>query len=396
MKTLIFLDYFTPAYKAGGPIRIFEAVARSATASDQISIATQNRDWGDPSPLIGVAQDRWQRFENAEVYYAGRSSKSPTGILALIRDTNPDAIHLNSLWSRTWTMKVLLLRRFGRIGRRKVFLSPHGELAASALGLKSLRKKIFLGLAKFFGLYQGLIWLATSEKEAQEIKSALGEKTVVQFAPPPLPVPFPHDEIRKAPGELKLVFLARLGAMKNIGFLLRVLPAVKGKINFNIFGPIDPEYASEWADVLARLRKLSGSHAIDYRGPIPSSESAKTLAGYELFIQPSLSENFGYSIVEALASGTPVLISDRTPWNEVGAAQIGDALPLDSPDRWIQTLQRFVDMEHEEWREHSRRAHAWVEKRNSSGLGLLKIYESCSADGTANAPKPRSQEDAKT
>jgi glycosyltransferase involved in cell wall biosynthesis len=384
MKTLIFLDYFTPAFKAGGPIRIFEAVAKSASEQNPVFIATQNHDWSDPNPL-SVAPDQWCDFENARVLYTSRCARTTSKIKNLIQETKPTAIHLNSLFSRTWTLKVLFLKRIGKVtDGTNIFLSPHGELASSALSLKPWRKQLFLLIAKRLGFFKDLKWIATSPKEVEEIRSQIGANSEIVFVPPPLPPSYPHATTSKAVGELRMVFLARLSPMKNFPFLLEVLPKVRGKVSFDIYGPIDPQYAVVWSETLAKLRKICPLVKIDYRGPIPSLESLARLAEYDLFIQPSLSENFGYSIVEALSAGTPVLISDRTPWNEVNEEKIGAALSLENPGLWIQTLQKFIDMDLSEWRSYSERAHSWVKTKNTSGEALLKIYASNFVSDSAN------------
>jgi len=172
-----------------------------------------------------------------------------------------------------------------------------------------------------------------------------------------------------------MVFFARLSAMKNIGFLLQILPHVKGRIDFDIFGPLDSDFANEWQEIFGAFQKLGPSCRITYHGPMPSAESAATLADYELFIQPSLSENFGYSIVEALAAGTPVLISDRTPWNCVNSENIGAALDLDRPANWIEFLNLFSDFDQNEWSTWSIRAQNWVSSKSSTTECLLEIYQ---------------------
>jgi glycosyltransferase involved in cell wall biosynthesis len=67
-----------------------------------------------------------------------------------------------------------------------------------------------------------------------------------------------------------------------------------------------------------------------------------------LFYFPTLGENYGHVICEALAAGCPALISDRTPWRGLERAGAGWDLPLESPERFRAAIQRAVDMTHEE------------------------------------------------
>lgn len=383
MKTLIFLDYFSPAFKAGGPVRIFESVARNADRGQEVSIITQDRDLGDIEAFNTVPIDQWTHFEHARVLYSSADHRSFTSLRKLVHAENPEVIHLNSLFSRVWTMKLLVLHRMGLLGSCRVLISPHGELAESALGIKPRRKQIFLKLGSWLGLFQNLQWIATSEKEIDEIKINISSSSKIALSPPPLPEIHERQKVNKPSGTLKLVFLARLTAMKNIELIFETLRSVRGKVEFDIFGPVDPGYQAKWSEISSNLKSYPEEIKITYHGPLPSRDSQKTLSGFHLFAQPSLSENFGFSIVEALASGTPVLISDRTPWNEVSSAGIGEALSLEKKSAWIAALQRFIDMDETEWTEHSRRAQNWVRQKKTTQSDLLKIYE------LSDLPAPR-------
>lgn len=56
------------------------------------------------------------------------------------------------------------------------------------------------------------------------------------------------------------------------------------------------------------------------------------IADYHLFVLLTAGENFGNSIFEALHAGTPVLISDKTPWRGLEAMQAGWDVDLSCPD----------------------------------------------------------------
>lgn len=370
MNVLVFLDFFTPAFKAGGPIRVFESLAQEANEEMQLSIVTQNVDWGDSIPLdVPVAQ--WTSFRRAKVLYLDQPRRSMHQIAKTISDSRAEVVHLNSLFSRTWTLKILLLRRLG-VMRKPVFISPHGELAASALGIKTGRKAAFLKLGRFLGLFKGLHWIATTSKEQKEILHQFGNQSVISVVTPPLPDLAPYAERSKTAGLLKLIFFARIGAMKNLPFLIEALNHLKGELQFDIYGPVDPNYEIIWTETLRKLQELPIQ--CRYIGPIPSHNAAATLAQYDLFVQPSLSENFGYSIVEALAAGTPVLISDQTPWNDVNTRSVGYALSLDNVSAWRKVLQSFIEMDDREWQLWSERAREWTRDQIARQTSMSSVY----------------------
>jgi glycosyltransferase involved in cell wall biosynthesis len=60
---------------------------------------------------------------------------------------------------------------------------------------------------------------------------------------------------------------------------------------------------------------------------------------------PSLSENFGHAIFEALAAGTPVIIGDQTPWRGLAAQQAGWDVSVNDLAGFSIALQSAADMD---------------------------------------------------
>ena len=56
---------------------------------------------------------------------------------------------------------------------------------------------------------------------------------------------------------------------------------------------------------------------------------------------PSLGEGYGHAIIEAMTAGVPVLISDKTPWRDLHAAQVGWDISLDDIDGFVSALNDF-------------------------------------------------------
>ena len=62
---------------------------------------------------------------------------------------------------------------------------------------------------------------------------------------------------------------------------------------------------------------------VEFKGPIPYTQVFGTLQQYHLFVLPTLGENYGHVIYEALSAGEPVPISDQTPWRKSGKRKSG-------------------------------------------------------------------------
>ena len=64
-------------------------------------------------------------------------------------------------------------------------------------------------------------------------------------------------------------------------------------------------------------------------GEVKHEKLHALLHEYDVMLLPTLGENFGHAIIEALDAGLPVVISDRTPWRNLEQAGVGADLPLE-------------------------------------------------------------------
>jgi glycosyltransferase involved in cell wall biosynthesis len=105
-----------------------------------------------------------------------------------------------------------------------------------------------------------------------------------------------------------LVFLGRLHPVKGLEHLLRAIPLLRTPARLAIAGEGDPAY-------LAALRALADSLHLGTRvvflGAVAPGLRASLYRCASLFVLPSSQENFGLVLFEAMASGTPVLTTDR-------------------------------------------------------------------------------------
>lgn len=59
---------------------------------------------------------------------------------------------------------------------------------------------------------------------------------------------------------------------------------------------------------------------------------------------PTLSENYGHVIAEALVTGCIPIISDQTPWSDINETNAGWALSLSDKNKFVHAIQEVVDM----------------------------------------------------
>jgi len=277
-------------------------------------------------------------------------------IRTIVAETKPDLIYLNSFFSPPFSVRTLALHRARLIPRIPVLMAPRGELAPGALALKRPKKLAYLQLVKSLGLCRNIHWHASSAFEAAYIHDWFGSDARVHVAPNLAP-PLERLEVERTPkvaGSLKVSFLARLSRNKNLSFALESLKKVRGSVEFHVYGP--PEDAVYRAECDAIARSLPPSVQVIFHGAVSPDQVASSLGKTHLFFLPTMGENFGHAIFEALRAGCPVLLSDMTPWRKLEEAGVGWDLPLARPEQFQAVLQRCIDMdgvEHKGWEERA-------------------------------------------
>lgn len=355
--------HYLPGYKAGGPIRTIRNLVGGLGDEFDFRIFTSNHDFGRPEPYGGVAINAWNDVEGAKVFYADPSALRPARVAATIRDVNPDVVYVNSFFSPRFSIAPLLLRRLGRTDRRIPWIvAPRGEFSRGALAIKSLKKRSFMAVARLLGVHRGVVWQASSPHEADDIARELGVPRASIHVAPNLTAPVAADvPAPESPGDstrLSVCFLARVCAMKNLAFAIETLAACSTGIDLHVYGPVeDAAYAESCRRIVPPQRP---GLTVTWHGEVPHEQVRSVLARHDLFFLPTLGENFGHVIFEALAAGVPVLVSDRTPWRDLDAAGVGWVRPLDDRRPFVEAVEGFSALGPDARQAMRRRAHAYA------------------------------------
>jgi len=128
------------------------------------------------------------------------------------------------------------------------------------------------------------------------------------FVVPPPWLTDPRDDVRESRAQRSTVlFLSRLHPVKNIELLLDAWPLIQERASgaqLFVAGDGDAAYVRE---LRVRAEPLDGS--VRFLGYIEGEAKRKLLADADLFVLPSLHENFGIAVLEAVASGLPVVVT---------------------------------------------------------------------------------------
>ena len=343
---LTFAGHYLPGFRAGGPVRTLANLVDRLGDTFDFRIVAADRDLGDASPFADIPINRWVERGRARVFYRSSGSTGWPALLASPDVVEPDLIYLNGFFGLHSAIRPLVERRLGRLSRAPVLLAPRGEFSDGALALKAIKKRAFMGLSRFVGLHRSVAFQASSSYEADDIRRRLGPVPVsvaCDLSARSQTVLSPNSE-RLHCTPLRLVFLARISPMKNLLGAIDILSRVGATpVDFDIYGVM--EDTAYWARCEAAMAALPTNVRVRYKGPLRPDEVETVLANYDAFLFPTLGENYGHVIREALSAGLPVLVSDRTPWRGLEAKGAGADLPLEAPQAFADRLQSWAKLD---------------------------------------------------
>jgi len=171
-----------------------------------------------------------------------------------------------------------------------------------------------------------------------------------------------------------LLCVGRLNPRKNLATLVKAFDLLKGKENLRhklvIAGKAD-------RDLPAAARETASSRKEDiiFTGFIPDEELPLLYAGADVFIYPSLFEGVGLPVLEALASGVPVVTSNTSSLKETAgdAALTVDPLDVEQMAEAISRLARETDLRRRLIHKGLERASEFTWKRTAERT--LEIYK---------------------
>jgi glycosyltransferase involved in cell wall biosynthesis len=360
MRLLMFTDWYSPGFKAGGPIRSCVNFAHYMKDSVELYIFTGDRDLGDKSAYHDIQRNTWIELDGIHIYYASPRNLDWKNILRTIRGILPDFIYLNSMFSRYFSIYPVLMKRSGLI-KYPIVISPRGMLRESALQFKSGKKRLFLTVFKSIGISKLLHFHATDVTEVNDIRKNFGNDIPVTlisnfpgiqkiFVPP----------VGKIRGNLKLIYIGRIHPIKNLLFLLECLKNIRSKLKLTIVAAFEKE--DYWEKCKKAMHQLPSHVSVQVLSNVEHEKLEEIIRQHHLFFLPTQGENFGHSIFESLAAGRPVLVSDQTPWRDLEKRKSGWDLPLDNQLQFRKVIDEVAQMNNEElttWCEG-----AWEHARN--------------------------------
>lgn len=280
---------------------------------------------------------------------------------------NAQIVQTNSLWQFS-----NFIHEYARRGTNaKSVIVPRGTLSPYALSLSPKKKRIVLALGQRTALKKADLFIATCHKEYLDIRN-FGLKQPVAVIPNGLDLPQLEDvEKRKT-----VIFLGRIHKVKGVDILIEAWKKIEKDPTFKnwnlvIAGPMTSDYAKDIQQMAEGLKTVS------FTGEVKGINKNQLLAQSAIYVLPTHTENFGISVGEALACGTPVITTTGAPWSGLIDNDCGLWIEL-SVDNLTYALKNMMsrsmnELAHmgENGREWMKRDFAWDEIAKKT----IKAYE---------------------
>lgn len=345
---LIFNKGFFPAKTYGGPVVSVNNLVKSLNNKFKFTIISSAYEIDGKTKVIGVEPDLINKYDrNINTIYIDKKNYNFNFISSKLEQLdNIDFVYVNSFFD---VRQFIIAKKICKSLKIKLLIAPRGELEKNALRFKNKKKILYLLIYKF--LYKNdnnVFFQATTDEEAQNIRKYLEvtEKNIFYMKNIPtfqLSEAIIHKE--KVENEINIVFLSRIQIKKNLSFALYILKKIDPsiKIKFDIYGPIENE--EYWQKCNNIITSLGDNIKTRYMGIINHEDIFETFSNYHLFFFPTLSENFGHVIYEALVSNCPILISDQTPWSDINSTNVGKAYPLNEEMKFIEYIENIAHLD---------------------------------------------------
>ena len=135
---LVFIDWYSPGYKAGGPTQSIVNMTQHLEGDFNFKIFTRDTDYTETKPFTTIKSNEWNKVtENVDVYYASEAKVNLTLISKIISESNCDTVFINGIYSVKFSMLPLIAAR--RFKNKKTIVSARGMLAESAINIKKFK-----------------------------------------------------------------------------------------------------------------------------------------------------------------------------------------------------------------------------------------------------------------
>jgi glycosyltransferase involved in cell wall biosynthesis len=315
-------------------------------------------------------------IENAQIYYISVSLIQLLQIKKqwqqLLINIQPDIVHINCCWTPLCALTQKWTQQLGY----KAVLSPHGMLEPWIINRHYWTRKLpALYLYQKKAVEKADYIHATAELEKRNLL-CLGFNDKIAVIPNGIEVE--NISVKSNWKKTKtILYLSRIHPKKGIELLIDAAAQIKDVLvdyRIIIAGEGDMHYIQLLKN---RVQEQNMGHVFDFAGSVYGEKKWTLFHNADVFILPTYSENFGIVVAEALASGTPVITTKGTPWEELNTHHCGWWIDNDI-DTIAKTLKEAITLSEEEYQQMGIQGRELMENNYSMEIvaqKMMRLYQ---------------------
>lgn len=348
---------------AGGTSTYMQVLAKGLGELAEVHIITHASE----NPLV---------MENCTVHYVPEYNPFKGAwrkrVAEMMEEVKPDIVHVNCCWMPACAAVQRIAQKHGY----KVVLTPHGMLEPWIIKRHYWTRKVpALLLYQKAAVRKADCIQSTAESERDNLLK-LGYNTNIKVVR--LGIDADGIEMKRSWKKTRqILFLSRVHVKKGINFLVEAAAALRSELQgykILVVGEGDADYVAE----MKRMIEDNGlQDIVQLVGGVYGDEKWRLFQTSDFFVLPTHSENFGLAIAESLASGTPVITTVGTPWNDLNDSNSGAWIEIGTQPL-TETLRKFLALSDEDLEAMGRNGRKLIEEKYSAHVmakEMMKVYE---------------------
>lgn len=351
MRVVHVIESVNPSY--GGPSTV---VTRLSASQKRLGIPSKIFCYGSDSELLQLESSLQKvpgySAEDINVYKRGKGLDKIFAnhiYRSFLEELASDdvLVHIHGLWQpilvaairAAWTKDIPYV------------LSPHGMLAPWSLHQKSFKKRIALNLFWGKAIQRASMVHALNGDELSQV-SRFTTSDKIRTIPNGIfleelaeagshSLSFLYAQAPQLANRRIILFLGRLHVVKGLDYLAKAFREVAKTVSDADLVVVGPD-AGAGEDFRRLLSDFGIGERVHILGPLYGSEKYALMKAAYCLCQPSRQEGFSLTITEAMACGTPVVISEECHFPEVEQAGAGRVVALD-PHAIVDSLLFYLE-----------------------------------------------------
>lgn len=223
---------------------------------------------------------------------------------------NYDLVHIHSFFNYPSYVAATCARTNGI----PYIIRPAGALNAWSMQHQSWKKLLWINFLERQNLKRVSVLHATSKTEADYLSKFI-DKSCIEVIPLGVDLPEGENINPRLPEQsLQILFLSRINPKKNLPILLSAIKKVISRhipVTLRIAGKPDPGRENYEQELRTLVQQMGLGKLVTFLGFVEGDTKIAEFNKSHIFVLPSSDENFGLAVVEAMAHGLPVIISNQ-------------------------------------------------------------------------------------